>query len=283
MENILNQFNIKLIETLELKVSNKEKIYIENHFDTLSTLITVSKTEKAFKELVDLSCLEREVIDFQYSKEDINEVIEKGYVKISDFLGENKLHISFQGLYELYRLKNWDLNLVFRQIDLHKFPNRRLKLKIQEKLWCIFLILIEADSAEKAFDTNIIGNEKLEKYFGFIKIVEKVIDNSGILIGSKVNWGKGKDANLRSFITNTVDLPKTGIYHYSGKKYWLDLSSKRNAKNILDLILDGHDGHKRILINELLKNCFFRLTGELLTELNESHDTYNNFIKSELS
>jgi hypothetical protein len=283
MENILIEFNQNLIKILEANIPNKEKKIIANQFDTLSTLITLSKTEKVFKELLDSACLDREIIDYNYSKNEIDDLLSKGLLKTSNFKGINKIHITFLGLYELYKLNNWDFSFVFKQIDSHKFPKRTLKLKIQEKLWCIFLILIEADSKDNLFDTNITSNEKLEEYHKFIQIIEQTLINSEVKIGNKVNWNQGKDKNLRSFITNTVDLPKTGIYGYSGKKYFLDLTTKGNAKLLLDLILDGYEGQKRIIINELLKNCLFKLSGKLLTELNENHSGYNKFIKNELS
>ena len=106
---------------------------------------------------------------------------------------------------------------------------------------------------------------------------------NNIQLGKEIGWGKGKNISFRKFITNNVDLPKTGVYKTPSKsKYWLDLTKRKNVKFILDLILDQYLGERRIMINEIFFNALKNLSNSMPSELSLMPKPLNKILVEEL-
>ena len=77
-------------------------------------------------------------------------------------------------------------------------------------------------------------------------------------------------------------LPKTPIYIFSGYKYYLDLSKRKNAKYLLDLILDNYKDENRLLANDLFYDILKELSFRISIDLGEMPTAINKYIIEEL-
>jgi hypothetical protein len=128
-----------------------------------------------------------------------------------------------------------------------------------------------------------LNHRDLDKYFSFLFLIEENILNKGIKLGKKITWGSGKDISFRGFITNNVLLPKTGLYHdRPTNNYYLDLSKRKNAIYLLDLILDNYEGAERIMANQLFRESLRELSNLLLSEISIIPSDINRYIIEEL-
>ena len=285
MERILE----KLYSSLRHEFSNQLKIQEQKmnsngELDVFKTYLTISKSQRDFRKLIESSAINKDTLELEFSKTDLDEALRKKLIRKGSILNDNKLFISSNGLYEYYLLKNLVLNDVFITFDDSKFVQDKLRLKLQEKLLCIFLILFGAHSEETSLDTTKLSDEVLDEYFKFLKLIESELESSGLLLGKKVSWGSGKDISFRKFITNNVDLPNTGLYNDRPTSvYWLDLSKKKNVSFLLDLLLDSYEGENRILVNDLLLEVLRKLSNRMLTELGEIPRDLNTLLVMELS
>lgn len=284
MEDILEFLYNKLSEQLNSLIKGKEKKYDEtNNLDVLNTVLTLSKTQKELIRLFESSAEEKSVLIYQFSKISFEECLRNKLIRQGSTINDTKYFIGINGLYQFYILKNKSIIETFVSIDETRFKNDDISLKVQEKIWCIFLILFGADSVENKFDTTILSHTELERFFDFLMTIEKVIVNNGIKLGKSISWGTGKDKSFRSFITNNVLLPKTGIYFdRPTNNYFLDLTKRKNAIYLIDLILDNYDGAEKILAKDLFKNSLRELTNLMLIDLSIIPKELNQFIVSEL-
>ena len=69
---------------------------------------------------------------------------------------------------------------------------------------------------------------------------------------------------------------------FSGYQYYLDLSKRKNAKYLLDLILDRFKGEQRLIANDLFYNTLKELYYKLNTELGEMPGEINQYVIQEL-
>lgn len=284
MEEILEFLYNNLTEQLNSSLKSKEKKYDETkNLDVLNTVLTLSKTQKELIRLFESSAEEKSVLIYQFSKISFDECVKNQLIRQGSTINDTKYFIGVYGLYQFYLLKNKSIIETFVSIDETRFKNDEISLKVQEKIWCIFLLLFGADSVENKFDTTILSHIELDRYFNFLKSIEKVIINNGIKLGKSISWGTGKDKSFRSFITNNVLLPKTGIYFdRPTNNYFLDLTKRKNAIYLIDLLLDNYDGAEKILAKDLFKNSLRELTNLMLIDLSIIPKELNEFILSEL-
>lgn len=284
MVEILEFLYNNLSEQLNSLLRGKEKKYDEtNNLDVLNTVLTLSKSQKEIIRLFESSAAEKSVLIYQFSKTSFEECISNKLIRQGSTINDTKYFIGIYGLYHLYILKNKSIVETFVSIDEARFKNEEISLKVQEKIWCIFLLLFGADSTENKFDTTILSHNELERFFNFLITIEKVMTNNGIKLGKSISWGTGKDKSFRSFITNNVLLPKTGIYFdRPTNNYFLELTKRKNAIYLIDLILDNYDGAEKILAKDLFKNSLRELTNLMLIDLSIIPKDLNQFILSEL-
>lgn len=285
MEEILKKLykSLKCVFSKELKTSEK-RLDENGEIDVFKTFLTISKSQRDFRNLIEASAISRRELETEFSKLDIDEALKKKLIRRGININENKIFITANGLFEYYSSNNLNLNNVFIALDDFRFTQDKLKLKTQEKLFCIFLILFNACSKETPLNTNLIKIKDLEKYFFFFQIIESELESSGLILGKKVNWGTGKDINFRKFITNNVDLPNTGVYNDRPTAvYWLDFSNKQKTSFLMNLILDNYDADKRILANAIFLDVLRKLSNRMLIELGLIPNDLNSYLVQELT
>tara|TARA_B110000046_G_scaffold7693_1_gene7952 strand:+ start:4335 stop:5207 length:873 start_codon:yes stop_codon:yes gene_type:complete len=288
MIELLEELFISLKDVLINKISPKDrKLFENNELDVLGTLLSLSKNKNDFRMLIESSSISKDEIIFKFNREGIDLAKTKRLIKLGSGINSSKYFISTNGLFEYYKLQDLEVNSAFIAFDDLKFPSIELKLKAQEKIWCVLLILLDATEKESLFDTTQLDQNEMDKYFKFFKIIETELDNSGISLGTtqdkKIGWGSGKDTNFRRFITNNVDLNSTGIYNNKPmSKYWIDFSTRKNVSLLLDLILDNYSGSERIEVNDVFYQTLFNLSGLTLTHLNVMPNKLNKFLVEEL-
>jgi hypothetical protein len=284
MDKLIEKLFDNLFNVFEIELKQKEKKTNENgQLDVLKTFFTLSKTQKEIIRLFEASAVEKAVLIYDFSKEEFDECLKQKIIKQCSTINDSKFFISSYGLYYYYQLTNLNLADVFICFDESKFSSEEIILKSQEKIWCIFLMLLGADSFESKLDTSKFSPRDLEKYFSFLNIIESKLLENGVKLGKKISWGTGKDTTFRRFITNNVLLPKTGIYFdRPTNNYYLDLSKRKNAKYLLDLLLDNYEGVERIMANELFRKSLRELSNLLLMEIAHMPSDLNHFINEEL-
>jgi hypothetical protein len=285
MEEILEKLFLSLKETFENKLNSKEqKTSSVGEIDVFKTYLSLSKSQKDFRILIESSAINKEVLEYEFSKEIIDNAARQSLIRYGSTLNDNKLFIASNGLYQYYINKGFDLNQVFITFDDNKFNQEKLKLKLQEKIWCIFLILFGADNKDTLLDTSKLDSKTLESYFLFFQLIESELEKKGLILGKKIGWGTGKDVNFRKFITNNVDLPNTGIYNdRPTSMYWLDFGKKKNVSFLLDLFFDAYNNEERLVANVLFLEALRQMSNKMLTELGEIPSDLNTLLVMELS
>jgi hypothetical protein len=284
MELLLEKLYNSLLIVFEENLDSKDKKYNENNeLDILKTLLTLSKHQKDKIRLLELSAIEKAVLVYEFSKDVFEECVNQKLIRQGLTINDSKFYIGTYGLYYYYQWKQVRLDSIFITYDDANFSTEKIVLKSTEKIWCIFLMLFGADKSESRLDTSKWSHRELEKYLTFLTIIEEKLINKGITLGKKVTWGSGKDSSFRGFITNNNLLPKTGLYFDRPTyNYYLDLTQKKNAKYLLDLILDNYSGAERIMVNELFRVVLRELSNLMLIELSIVPVDLNHFIKDEL-
>jgi hypothetical protein len=284
MEELLERLYISLRDVFGGQLGLKDLEKFENgEIDVFKTYLCLSKSQRDFRKLLELSAINKEVLVSEFSKDFVNNALKNGSLLNGATINNDRLFIGTAGLYKYYILKDLDLSQVFISFDEHKFRQEKIKLKLQEKVWCIFLILFDAVSEEKVLDTTKLSNLKLNQYFNFFKLIEAELIKQELVLGKEIGWGTGKDVGFRKFITNNVDLPSTGIYNdRPTSKYWLDFGKKKNVTFLLNLILDSYSVEERILANSLFSEVLRNLSNQLLTVLHEMPRELNGYVVEEL-
>jgi hypothetical protein len=284
MDQLLEKLYQSLFSSFDDNLKSKEKKYNENdELDILKTLLTLSKTQKEMIRLVESSSIEKAVLIYDFSKDEFDECLRRKLIRQASTINDTKYFIGTFGLYHYYASHNMSMDEVLISYDEMKFSTEEIVLKSQEKIWCIFLLLFGSDKFESKFDTTKLGHRDLVKYFSFLTLIEDKLLDKGVKLGKKVSWGTGKDSSFRAFITNNVLLPKTGLYHdRPTNNYYLDLTKRKNAKYLLDLILDNYEGAERIMANELFRESLRELSNLLLIELSVIPSEINHYVLEEL-
>lgn len=280
MQELLLSLHESLKNIIVEAKRSKDNIIIDENDE-----IDVFATYLAFKknDLIDKAAMPKDSIIYLYGEDIFTEAIKAGYIRKGQGVNQSKYFISSLGFYYLYQQLDKSLNTVLKTLDLQKFTEVELKLKSQEKIWCIFLILVNACDETNAFNKSKLNPEQLRKHFEFLKKIEDKMNNAHIRLGKSIGWGSGKDSSFSSFITNNVDLPKTGVYSFTRNGlYWLDFSKKRNVKLILDLILNTYEGINRVTANSVFYEILWDLSNDMMFELGLVPDQINEYIKSEL-
>ncbi len=285
MEELLEELFSRLRQTFENQLSVKDlKCTHTGDIDVFKTYVSLSKSQKDFRKLIESSARNKESLELEFSKAVVKSALSDKFIRNGSTINSDKIFICSNGLYHYYRLRKYNLNNVFIEFDNSKFVQEKLKLKTQEKIWCIFLILFDAVSQDKILDTTKLKPRILNQYFQFFELIEVELHNYGLNIGKKIGWGTGKDVNFRKFITNNVALPNSGIYNdRPTSKYWLDFSNRKNVAFILDLILDSYTNEERILANNSFIEVLRHLSNQMLPVLQEFPRELNKYLKDDLS
>lgn len=286
MENLLFKLYDSLSNAFQEKLKTKEIYHFENNknIDVFKTLMFLRKNNKDLNKLMLDGSVSIDELKYLFDKELIDECFKSNYILRGNLINNDKIFIGANGMFKLYTIKNYNTQEVFKAFDSNNFKlEKELSLKTQEKIWCIFLILFGADEAKNSFNTEGLPPKKLNNYHKFFISIEKEMTDKGINIGKKIGWETGKDSVFRKFITNNVDLPKTSLYFKKGSyQYYLDLSKRKNASYLLDLILDNYKGEQRLLVNEIFYDALKDLWFNISVDLGETPREINKYLIEEL-
>jgi len=283
MEELLTKLYKSLSEALEENLKTKEVYFLsdDTSIDVFKTLMFLNN-KNLNKHLLNSAI---SVDELKYlNHEALKECFYNNFVIKGNGINSDKVFISINGIYEFYSINNWDFTSGLIAFDMNNLiQEKKLFLNSQEKIWCIFLLLFGADNIENSFNTEALSVSKLNNYHNFFISIEKEMENHDISLGKKVGWDSGKNTNFRSFITNHDHLSKTLIHLKKGKyKYYLDLTKRKNAKYLLDLILDNFKGEQRIMINDIFYDALRELSFRMPSELGEMNEDINKYIIEEL-
>jgi hypothetical protein len=285
MEELLNKLYERISEVFLENLKQKELFFFtdDTSLDVFKTLMSLKKNNKDLNELMLKGSISIEELDY-FNKEALKDCFDNKYIIKGNSINSDKVFIGVNGIFEFYSRNNWDIQSGLIAYDSNNFiQEKKLVLKSQEKIWCIFLILFGADNIESSFNTEALSQVKLIDYHIFFISIEKEMEKNEINLGKKIGWKTGKDSVFRKFITNNVDLPKTLLYFKKGQyQYYLDLSKKKKAKFLLDLILDKYEGEQRIMINDLFYDALRELSFRMPIELGEMNEDINKYIIEEL-
>jgi hypothetical protein len=284
MEELLEKLFFSLKEEFKNQLNSKElKTNTNGEIDVFKTYMSLSKSQRDFRKLIESSAINKDILEVEFSKELVAAGLKQNLIRRGITINDNKIFLCSNGLFQYYINKGFDLNTVFVNFDDIRFSQEKLKLKMQEKLLCIFLILFGADSEGNMFDTTKLKEKDLQKYFRFLKLIEAELEKNGLNFGKKVSWGSGKDISFRKFITNNVDLPNTGIYNdRPTSMYWLDFGKKKNVSFLLDLFFDAYNDEERLVANVLFLEVLRQMSNKMLTELGEIPTNFNAYLLLEL-
>ncbi len=285
MKELIEFLNEKLRIAFEEDLKKKEIQYFEDGstIDVFKTLMFLRKNNNDLNKLMLQGAVSRDELKYLYGEEILNEAIKNKFIIKGNSINSDKIFLGSNGLYKHYIFNDFNLSNVFVAFDSNNFTlNKELALKAQEKIWCLFLILLGADSEQNAFKTEGLSPEVLVNYHLFFISIENELATKGIQIGNKIGWDSGKDISFRKFITNIVNLSKTPLYKREGYKYYLDLTKRKNAKYLLDLVLEKHKGAERLIANDLLYESLKELELKMSFELGQIPGELNQFIIEEL-
>ena len=144
MEQLLHFLYDNLAQELNKVLRGKEKRFnsLNNELDVLQTVLTLSKSQKEMIRLFESSGVDKSILIYQFSKEQLEECVKHNYIIQGSTINDNKYFIGLYGLYYFYSLQEISVSESFQALDEIRFKNEALSLKIQEKIWCIFLILL---------------------------------------------------------------------------------------------------------------------------------------------
>ena len=286
MEELLTKLYDSLCEAFQENLKPKEifKFEDESSIDVFKTLMFLKKHNNVLNKLMLQGTVSIDEMKYLFGTEVFNKCLDNKYIIRGNSINSDKVFIGANGLFKLYSIKNYNTQEIFIAFDSNNFIlDKELNLKSQEKIWCIFLLLFGADNNKNFLNTEGFSTKKLKDYHNFFKSIEKEMEDKDISLGKKVGWDTGKDSVFRKFITNNVDLPKTSIYFNKIRyQYYLDLSKRKNAKYLLNLILDKYAGEERLIVNEIFYDALKELSFKISIELGEIPGEINQYVIQEL-
>jgi hypothetical protein len=286
MEELLTKLYDSLCEAFQENLKPKEIFKFEDgsSIDVFKTLMFLKKHNNDLNKLMLQGTVSIDEMKYLFGTEVFNKCLDNKYIIRGNSINSDKVFIGANGLFKLYSIKNYNTQEIFIAFDSNNFIlDKELNLKSQEKIWCIFLLLFGADNNKNILNTEGFSTKKLKDYHNFFKSIEKEMEDKDISLGKKVGWDTGKDSVFRKFITNNVDLPKTSIYFNKIRyQYYLDLSKRKNAKYLLNLILDKYAGEERLIVNEIFYDALKELSFKISIELGEIPGEINQYVIQEL-
>ena len=285
MKELIEFLNQKLRSAFEESLKQNEIQHFDDgtSIDVFKTLMFLKKNNNDLNKLMLQGAASTDELKYLYGEELLNEGIKNKYLIQGNSINSDKVFLGSNGLYKHYVFNDFNISNVFIAFDSNNLTlNKQLTLKAQEKIWCIFLLLLGADSEQNTFNTEWLSPDKLINYHQFFISIENELALQGIQIGNKIGWSTGKDISFRKFITNIVNLSKTPIYKREGYKYYLDLSKRKNAKYLLDLILERYTGENRLIANDSFYEILKELELKMTFELGQLPGELNQFIIDEL-
>jgi hypothetical protein len=280
MENILNLLEL-FYQNLKSEFDDKKNVKKDANStddDLLSTIVSLNKNAKNFRELLENCGISHSQLSIKLDENSslIDSALERGYIKKCQLtLHLNKYYISFLGIH-YYLLNtdpsNYSIENVLTAFEKYRLPDQNdIQINKYEKLIVLFLIIVGADNERNAI--LLKSNEFEKNCFQLLRLIESKCIENEINLGGNISWGTGKNIGFKRFIGNNDKLPKTMIFkkivnEFEG--YYLDLNSPGNSKIIIDLITGQLNSVDKLLMEFKLKkmiNDVRQLTSNILEEI----------------
>ena len=248
-----------------------ESFKVDNPLDLLVEYATSQKTEKSLRELIESNAKHiSDILSENYTHDMLLDDKSMGFLKECSLPANvGKFYITISGLAK-YLSRNeidWQEKLI-TAIEGKRLPDLEIRLKKEERLFVFTLLILGATSEDKAL---VIGSDEVKQIM--YRFVQK-IDNQEVIRSTYgdavITWGKGKKISWTKFLTEWVDLPKTGLYFKisrDGKDYfYLDLTSNGKINALKDYLLNSYN---IAVADKLVLYDYVRgLSNKLILELN---------------
>jgi hypothetical protein len=278
MENyilVLELFYVKLKEVFLLK--EKKEFSLNSDLDLLSLIVGLRRKDKDLRDLLEESCISLSELIFKIDKRHlIDSAILEGLIKSTQSSYSKSYQITFLGLYR-YLIESdssFKIENVLKAIENYRLPVNKLSLKTPEKLICLFLIIVGADS--KVNSLKLHSPRFNKNCFDFLRVIDEKCFEIGLELGTRITFFKGKNSSFIGVLGNNDHLSKTPVYKGSTQQgFYLDFETPGNINYIIDLLLgeisELEKLKKKNLINELIfqmKQRAFEILEEVTPDVN---------------
>jgi len=259
MENyilVLELFYFKLKEVCLLK--EKKEFSLNSELDLLSLIIGLRRKDKDLRDLLEESSISLSELILKIDERHlIDSAISEGLIKSTQSSYNKSYQITFVGLY-VYLMNSdssFKIENVLKAIENYRLPVNKLSLKTPEKLICLFLIIVGADSKVNSLKLNSPRFNK--NCFDFLRIIDEKCFEIGLELGTRITFFKGKNSSFIGVLGNNDHLSKTPIYKGSTQQgFYLDFETPGNINYLIDLLMGDISELEKLkkmnLINELV-------------------------------
>lgn len=219
---------------------------VNNPLDLLIEYATSQKTEKSLRDLIESNAKHiSEIITENYTHDMLLHDKSIGFLKECSLPSNvGKFYITISGLAKHLSRNGIDWKeVLIKAIEGKRLPDLEIKLKKEERLFVFMLLILGATSEDRAL---VVGSDEVKKTM--YEFLQK-IDNHGVVRSTYgdglITWGKGKKISWTKFLTEWVDLPKTGLYFKNSRdgmdRIYLDLTSNGKINTLRDYLLGNCD------------------------------------------
>ena len=248
-----------------------ESFKVDNPLDLLVVYATSQKTEKSLRELIESNAKHiSDILSESYTQDMLLHDKSVGFLKECSLPANvGKFYITISGLAK-YLSRNgmdWQEKLI-KAIEGKRLPDLEIRLKKEERLFVFTLLVLGATSEDKAL---VISSDEVKQIM--YRFVQK-IDSQEVIRSTYgdglITWGKGKKISWTKFLTEWVDLPKTGLYFKNSRNgkdhFYLDLTSNGKINALKDYLLNNYDiaVADKLVLYEYVRG----LSNKLILELN---------------
>ena len=262
MENyilVLELFYFKLKEVCLLK--EKKEFSLNSESDLLSLIIGLRRKDKDLRDLLEESSISLSELILKIDERHLIDIaISEGLIKSTQSSYSKSYQITFVGLY-VYLMdsdSSFKIENVLKAIENYRLPVNKLSLKTPEKLICLFLIIVGADSKKNSLKLYSPNSPKfIKNCFDFLRIIDDKCFEIGLELGTRITFFKGKNTSFIGVLGNNDHLSKTPIYKGSTQQgLYLDFETPGNINYLMDLLMGDISELEKLkkmnLINELV-------------------------------
>jgi len=245
-----------------LKVAKTSKrLTLITHHDAISYYINNSMTYINFKKFIESTALSQYELNCPTS--DLRNQLEQGHISQTTLTNNIKsYYITIKGLGFLIKENdpNSDLLELLSFIDQYKLPRQEFKLKKEEVLLILFLIVCNATCNSKYLTVNNDPHQRSKTYERLKNLEESLYSLYPKILGTRINFSSGKNVSWTRFITNVDKLPKTGIYVKNREDiiYYLTLDNDRSINFLSELCFSSLSTEEKLSLKNFITQSNIR-------------------------
>lgn len=232
-----------------------KKLTLTSHHDAISFYINNKMTYINLKKFVESTALSP--FELNCHSDDFRYPLELGYVSQTTLTNNNKsYYITIKGLGYIIKENNpnFDLLELLVLIDQYKLPRQDFKLKKEEVLLILFLIVCNATSHSKHLTVNNDLHQLSKTYVRLKNLEESLFLLFPKILGARINFSTGKNVSWTRFITNVDELPRTGIYNKKKQdiRYSLTLDNDKSINLLSDLCFSSLSTEEKLSLKNFI-------------------------------